>query len=167
MKEKRIVVLLYSVTQAETLPMTLLQPYIMKIVLKEPNTNSNKLWSPWNTEEPRNSAFQWTNWFYALLPEMPYWQYIVWKEIWDKHVVIGGIPLLRGSSVCHMRWVWQQQPQIQTKPHIPRTKLPTTTKPTPLDSPTHALLESTVMPLQMFLQMLQMFYRWGKRLFLR
>ena len=45
--------------------------------------------------------------------------------------------------------------------YISRTKLPTTTK--PFNSPTCALSESTVIPLQMFLQMLQMFYRWGKK----
>ena len=33
------------------------------------------------TEEPRNSAFQGTCGFYALLREMPYCQYIELKEI--------------------------------------------------------------------------------------
>ena len=32
------------------------------------------------TEEPRNSAFQGTNWFLILLREMPYCQYTEWKE---------------------------------------------------------------------------------------
>jgi len=32
------------------------------------------------TEEPRNSAFQGTSGFYALLQEMPYCQYIELKE---------------------------------------------------------------------------------------
>ena len=32
------------------------------------------------TEEPRNSAFQGTRWFHALLREMPYCQYIELKE---------------------------------------------------------------------------------------
>ena len=32
------------------------------------------------TEEPRNSAFQGTSLFYALLREMPYYQYIESKE---------------------------------------------------------------------------------------
>ena len=32
------------------------------------------------TEEPRNSAFQGTRWFYIFLQEMPYCQYIELKE---------------------------------------------------------------------------------------
>ena len=64
-----------------------------------------------------------------------------------------------GILVFFLGGIWicvQQQQQIKTKAHISSTKLPTTTKPTLFDSPTRALLESTVISLQIFLQMLQL-----------
>ena len=62
------------------------------------------------TEEPHNSAFQGTCWFYALSREMPYCQYLELKSIWGLriYVIIGGFSLLadallRGSSVYELQ----------------------------------------------------------------
>ena len=59
-------------------------------------------------------------------------------------------------------WVWQQQ-LTWTKACISTMKHPGNTRPTPFESPPRAPSESTIIWLQMFLQMLQMMYRWGQK----